>query len=164
MGLLQPEYSSEITLQLTSSYTNNITQYRCVMQYRAGAGQFHYRALLGAQYGLRPCQYPSGASTITERSCQYALWAWKDLRKRQFCQVRAGKIAREQGGQLHPRWASSYNSCSQFPVPGSRRITKHGNRYILLKEGQYMCSPAARKPLQSKCSLRQVMNPFFKVL
>jgi len=65
------------------------------------SGQFQYRAGRGAQYGLRPCQYPSGASTTRDRSCQYALRAWKNLRKRQFCQVQAGKIAREQGGQFH---------------------------------------------------------------
>ena len=56
--------------------------------------QFHYRALLGAQYGLRPCQYPSGASTITERSCPYALWAWKNFNTCQLRLLRARSLSR----------------------------------------------------------------------
>ena len=84
------------------------------------SGQFHYRASLGAQYGLRPCQYPSGASTITERSCPYALWAWKNFNTCQLRLLRARSLSRlglTSSGQFLEQL---------FPVPGSRRITKHG--------------------------------------
>ena len=55
--------------------------------------------------------------------------------------------------------ASSYHSCSQFPVPGSRQITKHGNRYFLLKEGQYMCCPYHYKGHFSPQVAPPTLNP-----
>ncbi len=86
--------------------------------------QFQYRASLGAQYGLRPCQYDR--RTVVPVPSQRRRWCQYASSKTRGQNLKTGQRRQGQTGQFHLRWASSTSWASSGrtarPVrPGSGR-------------------------------------------